>query len=146
MPLFPPSNSLDGCLAPLAFALEAAEQTTKEFAESRGQFAPSIGCKDALWAVIEQNRTKPTLQPLPYVARYSSSAIACENLIRRFLAKQRMAHMEQADPDAMPALIHTIAAYSTKNATLYYNEFVRRLRENLKTIGSYNAEIFQATA
>lgn len=57
-----------------------------------------------------------------------------------------MAHMEQTDPDAMPAPIHAIAAYSTKNATLYYNEFMRRLRENLKTIGSYNAEIFQATA
>ena len=54
-----------------------------------------------------------------------------------------MAHMEQTDPDAMPALIHAIAAYSTKNAALYYNEFVRRLRENRKTIGSYNAEIFQ---
>ena len=34
----------------------------------------------------------------------------------------------------------------TKNATLYYNEFMRRLRENLETIGGYNAKIFQATA
>jgi len=66
---------LDGRLAPLAFALEAAEQTTKEFAESRGQFAPSIERKDAPKTVIGQDRTKPTLQPLPYVARCSLSAI-----------------------------------------------------------------------
>ena len=72
------------------------------------------------------------------VARYPRSA-------RKLLAKRRMGYPKRTDPNAMPGVDLRIATYLTKNATLYYNEFMRRLRENLETIGSYNAEILQAT-
>lgn len=66
MPLFPPSNSLDGRLAPLA--LERANRGTHAPRKPRA-IRSADRVRSGEIRHQKQDRTKPTLQPLPYFAR-----------------------------------------------------------------------------